>query len=336
MIKYLLKRIANWILLIFLATNLTYFLANGFLHPRSNYENTEKLHQITPEQVDRQLDLYNLNDHVNIFERWAIWLKNIALHWDWGYSPAGQWVNQQVGFRIWVSAELMLGGTILATLIGICVGVYTASRQYKFGDRAWQAISILAMNIHPAVAALLVVLLGISVNHLVQNLVHDPSFILLYVTGAKSDNVHGFFPTLLDALQHLALPTLSLTLIGYAGTHFTQRTLLLDNIAADYVRTARAKGLTKAQAIRKHALRTSLIPIAVSFAYSIPGVFLGALISENIFGWQGMGAYFVQAMGKNDIHGVVAVSAFGAAATAVGAILADIILVYLDPRVRVS
>ena len=141
---------------------------------------------------------------------------------------------------------------------------------------------------------------------------------------------------MVDYAQHLVLPTLSLLIISYAGYHFMQRTLLLDNLNADYVRTARAKGLTKAQAVRKHALRTSLIPVATSVAFSVPGIFTGAVMTERIFAWQGMGQYFTQTIARNDVHGVVVVAAFGAAMTAVSAILADLIVVALDPRVRVS
>ena len=102
------------------------------------------------------------------------------------------------------------------------------------------------------------------------------------------------------------------------------------------MRTARAKGLTKQQAIRKHALRTSLIPVATQLAFNIPPVFTGAVLTETIFAWNGMGRYFIDTISKNDVHGVVAIAAFTAVLTAIGAILADIAVVVLDPRVRVS
>ncbi|WP_446423344.1 ABC transporter permease subunit [Kitasatospora purpeofusca] len=120
------------------------------------------------------------------------------------------------------------------------------------------------------------------------------------------------------------------------GHHLTQRSLLLDVIGSDFVRTARATGLTRARAIRRHALRTALIPTAQSVAFSIPAVFTGAVLTETVFGWNGMGQYFVQTINKNDVHGTVATAAFAAALTAIGAILADITTVLLDPRVRVS
>ncbi|NLT30811.1 MAG: ABC transporter permease [Propionibacterium sp.] len=327
MIKYLIRRIAGWLALIVLATNLTYFLAWGFLNPRSNY--AERRPPLPPEVVDTTLGTYNLNDKVPLLERWWTWLTNIVTKWDWGSSPVGVSVNGEVAYRMWVSAQLVLGATILATVIGIGLGVYTASRQYKLADRAWQGISIFTMNIPAVVMGFIVVVIGIRFNQAVGGTV-------FYVTGAKSIGVEGFFPVLIDTLQHLVLPTISLIIIQYAATHFLQRSLLLDNINADYVRTARAKGLPKAKAVRKHALRTSLIPVATSVAFSIPAVFTGAVMTETIFGWEGMGRYFIQTISKNDIHGVVASAAFAAMLTAVGAILSDIVVAALDPRVRVS
>jgi peptide/nickel transport system permease protein len=312
--------------MIIVATNLTYFLANLFLHPRSNYVGRRP--PIPDDVISASLNQYNLNDEVPVLSRWWIWIKGIVLDWNWGFSPVGESVNEQVAFRIWVSAEFILGATILMTLIGIALGVYTASRQYKFADRVAQGTSIITLNIPTVVAAFGIVLLAIQFNQAVGSTV-------FYVVGSQSDNVEGFGPVLLDRAQHLILPTIVLVITGYAGTHFLQRSLLLDTISADYVRTARAKGLTKAQAVRRHALRTSLIPVATQVAFSIPGLFTGAVITETIFGWEGMGRYFSRTIATNDIHGVVATAAFGALMTAIGAILADIAVVVLDPRVRV-
>ncbi|CEH03870.1 IM protein of oligopeptide ABC transporter (OPN:undef) [Propionibacterium freudenreichii] len=326
-IKYLLRRVLGWIGMIFLATNLTYFLANLFLDPKANY--LERNPPIPDDQIDRMLHPYNLDPTVSLIDRWWTWLQDVLLHWNWGMSPDGQAVNTQVAFRVWNSAQLMLGATILACAVGIAVGVYTASRQYKLGDRIFQAISIVAMNTHIVVASMVAVIVAIAINGAAGQRI-------FFVTGSASIGVHGFFPVLLDKAQHLILPTLCLLFINYASYHFMQRSLLLDNINADYVRTARAKGLTKPQAIRRHALRTSIIPVATQVAFAIPGIFTGAVLTEKIFGWQGMGDYFVTTIAKNDIHGVVAVAAFAAAMTAVGAILADIFVVLLDPRVKVS
>jgi len=326
-LRYLVRKSLGWLLMIVVATNLTYFLANFFLDPRANYLQLRPPR--TPEQINLSLDQYNLSPETPLLQRWWHWISGIVLRWDWGFSPIGESVNGQIGFRIGVSAQLVLFALILSTTIGIALAVYTASRQYRFADRFHQGLSIITLNIPMVVAGLAVVLLAISLN---QSL----GTTLLFVAGAQSPGVSGFWPLLVDRFQHLVLPTVALVVTSYAGYHMLQRSLLLDNINSDYVRMARAKGLTRQQAIRRHGLRTSLIPVATSIAFAIPALFTGAVITETIFAWEGMGRYFVTTIGKNDVHGVVAVAAFGALMTAIGAILADIVVVALDPRVRVN
>ncbi len=327
MLRYLVRRTLGWLAMIFVATNLTYFLASLFLNPRSNY--TGRNPPVPEAIADAALSQYGLNDKVPLLERWWGWLSSVVTRWDWGKSPVGESVNEQVAFRIWNSAELLLGATILMTIIGIALAVWTASKQYSATDRVVQFISTITMNLPVIVAGLGIVIMAIAFNNAVGTRV-------FYVTGARSDGVQGFWPVIVDTLQHLTLPTIVLVVTGYAGTYFLQRSLLLDNIGADYVRTARAKGLTRSQAVRKHALRTSLIPVVTSIAFSIPGMFTGAILTESVFQWEGMGRYFITTIAKNDIHGVVAIAAFSAVMTAIGALLADIAVVALDPRVRVS
>jgi len=313
--------------MIVVATNLTYFLANLFLDPRANYLQLRPPR--TPEQIARSLAQYHLDPNTPLLQRWWDWISGIVLRWDWGYSPIGESVNTQIAFRVGVSAQLVVFSLVLSTSIGIALGVYTASRQYRFADRFHQGLSIITLNIPIVVASLVVVLLAIVLNQSLGST-------LLYVAGAQSPTISGFWPTVVDRIQHLVLPTISLTMISYAGYHLLQRSLLLDNINSDYVRMARAKGLTRQVAIRRHGLRTSLIPVATSIAFAIPALFTGAVLTETIFAWQGMGQYLFQTISKNDVHGAVAVAAFGALMTAVGAILADIAVVVLDPRVRVT
>ena len=326
-LRYLLRRAAGWLAMIVVATNLTYFLANAFLDPRANYLQLRPPR--SPEEISRSLGQYNLDPATPILHRWWVWLSGILAHWNWGASPIGDSVNGQLAFRIGVSGQLVFFSLLLAVLLGIGLGVYTAARQYRPGDRIFQALSILTLNTPAAVAGLAVVLVAIAINQAVGGT-------LFFVAGAQTPNLTGFWPLVLDRVQHLVLPTISLLVITYAGYHLLQRSLLLDNINSDFVRTARAKGLTREQAIRKHGLRTSLIPVATQVAFAIPLLFTGAVITEKIFAWQGMGDYFVATISKNDINGVVATAAFAAAATAIGALLADLAVVALDPRVRVS
>jgi peptide/nickel transport system permease protein len=134
----------------------------------------------------------------------------------------------------------------------------------------------------------------------------------------------------------MVLPTLVLTLLGLAGLQRLQRGLMLDALGSDFVRTARAKGLRENKAVMKHALRTALIPTGTYFAFQAATLFVGATFTERIFAFQGMGIYGVDTISKQNINGVVAVTAFGGLCYLVGALLADLMVAFLDPRVRLS
>ena len=327
MVRYVTRKAAGWLAMIVVATNATFFLASWFLDPRSNYRELRPVR--TDAQIAHALEPYGLSPHWSVVHRWWYWLSHVATGFDWGHSPTGVPVNAEIPQRALVSGQLILLGTVASVVIGVALGVRTAARQYGVTDRAAQAVSVVLFNVPAAVSALALVLCAVWLNQRAGTTV-------LHVAGAGTPGVEGGWATVTDRLDHLVLPTVNLTLLGYAGWHLTQRALLLDTINAEFVRTARATGLTRAQAIRRHALRASLIPTATSVAFSIPAVFTGAIVTETVFGWEGMGRYFTETIAKNDVDGVVAVAAFGAVATAAGAILADIATVALDPRVRAA
>ena len=312
MLKFIAKRLANYVVMLFVAISCTYFLASGFMRPRSNYES--RTPRPPAASINRSLDLANINDHTNIFTRYWRWLTGVVTRWDWGLSPDLGSVNGALAPRIVASTELVTIATVLSIVLGVALGIYTAQRQYKWQDRLF---------------ALLVVMLAIFING-------ASGFRLFYVTGLSSYTGNNWFLRLADFGQHIILPTIVLTILGMVSYHLTQRTYLLDEMHADYVRTARAKGLTRRQAIRRHALRASLIPTAVNVAFSIASVFTGAVITESIFAINGLGRYFIQAILDNDINASVAIAAFGGVCTLAGALLADIVSAWLDPRIKMS
>lgn len=327
MIKYIIKRIVNYIVMLFVAVSMTYFLASAFMSPRSNYMSR---HPIPPEaSIDFALTSANINDKTPVIQRYFIWLKNIFTQWNWGLAPDQSPVGPQIAARAASSVQLVTLATILGILLGVSIGVYTAIRQYQWQDRVLNSVATFLLVIPAAVMALLVVLAAIQINT-------ASGARIFYVTGLHSYQGSNPWLYLVDTLQHLILPTISMTIPGAVGYHLTQRTYLLDTINADYVRTARAKGLTLNKAIRRHALRTSLIPTAQSVAFSIASVFTGAVISESIYAVNGLGKYFVTAITMNDINGSVAIAAFSGVCTLVGALLADLFSVWLDPRIKLS
>ncbi len=320
MLRFIGRRLLNYTVMLFAATTLAYFLASSFLNPRSNY--LQMRPQPPEASIDASLDLANVNDKVPVVARYLTWLEQVALHWNWGLSPQGESVNSAVAYRAVVSAKVVLISTLLAVVIGVSVGVASAIRQYRPFDRVSNAISVFFLVCPTFVLALLLVLGGIRFNDAIGAR-------WFYVTGLGNG---GF----IEYLQHVALPTLTLTLVGYVGYHLTQRTYLLDTMNADYVRTARAKGVPKNVAIRRHALRTSLIPTAMGVVWSLTSVITGSVFVETIFAIDGAGKYFIDALTKNDINGSVAIAAMGGFATCAGLLLADIVVAMLDPRIRIG
>ena len=324
---YIFKRVVSYAVMIFVATSLTFFMASAFMSPRSNYES--KTPRPPQESIEKSLNDANLNDKTPIMERYGSWLKGIFTQWDWGKTPEGSSVNAEISSRILNSVKLLTLATILSVVIGVSLGVYTAQRQYQWQDRFWSGVASVFMVIPTVVLAILIVFFAIEVNSATGTRI-------FYVTGLSSYTGDNALVALVDFLQHIFLPTVVLTIITSVGYHLGQRTYLLDEMHADYVRTARAKGLTRKQAIRKHALRASLIPTAVSVAFSIASVFTGAVMTEKIFAIHGMGEYFINCINNNNIYGAVAVAAFSGLCTLVGALLADLFAAALDPRIKLS
>jgi len=143
-------------------------------------------------------------------------------------------------------------------------------------------------------------------------------------------------PSLGGRLEHLLWPTIVLLLVEGAFFARIQRNLMLDSLGEDYVRTARAKGLPKSKAVMKHALRTALIPTGTYVAFSVATVFIGAVYTEIMFSWPGMGKYLQQTLTGMDVNGITAITAFTGVCIVAGAILSDIAVAVLDPRVRLS
>lgn len=325
--KYLLRRLANYAVLLFVAVSFAYFLAATQLHPRQLFEMRNP--PMDPNSIDNILYAANVNDKTPVLQRYVTWLGSVFGHWNWGTSPKGGSVNEEVSRRMWVSLRLMLPGWLLGVVLGVAIGAYTATKQYKVSDRVATAFTLFLIATPSFVLGTVVQILAIKFNKAVGSTV-------FYVSQEQTAGTTGFWNLLLDRAHHIILPTLVLTLLGLSSLSRLQRNLMLDSLGADYVRTARAKGLRRSKAVVKHALRTALIPTGTYIAFQVSGLFLGATYTERIFGYNGMGIYGVSTISGLDINGVVAVTAFGGVCYLVGATLADIFVAILDPRVRLS
>jgi peptide/nickel transport system permease protein len=223
--------------------------------------------------------------------------------------------------------QLILVAEILAVLIAIAVGVYSAIRQYSVFDYTATSFSFLGL-------ATPVFWLALILQVVVTNIYLNWDVRLFYTAGLQSDEPGGGLATLWDRVQHLALPWLVLMFASVAGYSRYMRASMLEVVNSDYVRTARAKGLLERRVVMKHAFRNALIPLVTLVALNFGTLLGGAVVTETIFALDGMGRYFINALGAGDPYPIMAWLMITAVMIIIGNLLADIIYGYLDPRIR--
>ncbi|WP_406268699.1 ABC transporter permease [Nocardia sp. NBC_00881] len=325
MTGFLLRRALNYVVLLLLASFLTFSLASLTFRP---LDSLEQRNPRPPQAViDAKAEELHLDDPIP--QRYLTWIKGIP-HGDFGTTLAGQPVSEELPRRVAVSLRLLIVGSLVGTVLGVLIGAAGAIRQYKFSDYFTTVVSLLVLSTPVFLLATLLKYGALEINSLTG------SQIFLYTGETSASRIDGFWPQLLDRVQHLILPTAGLALGGMAGYSRYQRNAMLDVLQSDFIRTARAKGLTRSKALYKHGLRTALIPMATLFAYSLGGLITGATFTEKIFGWHGVGEWLVDSINAQDLYVVVTVTAFAGLVVLVSGLLSDIVYAILDPRVRVS
>lgn len=325
-IGYMVRRVTNYAVLLFVAVSLVYLLASTQLDPYSVY--TLRSPPVPDATVERIMLEYNLSTQVPLVQRYLTWLGGV-LHGNWGLSPLGVPVNDEIAARMWVSLRLVLLGTVLGLAAGVALGAWTAAHQYELPDRLVTVGSLVVISIPMFVLATVATITAIGVNNATGLQVFE-------FTGETGEM--GTYPgaAVVDRLQHLVLPTVVLALAGAASLSRIQRNVMLDTLGTDYVRTARAKGLRRGRAYRRHALRMAIIPTATYIAFAVATMFVGATYVERVFSFRGLGMYAVDTIPRQDVHGIVAVTAISGACVMAGALLSDLLVASLDPRVRLG
>jgi peptide/nickel transport system permease protein len=325
MTRFLARRFLNYVVLLILASFLTFTLTSYSFKP---LDSLEQRNPRPPQAViDAKAADLNLDRPIPI--RYARWASG-AVQGDFGTTITGQPISDELGRRVGVSLRLLLIGSVLGTLIGVVIGAWGAIRQYHLSDRFITVLSLLLLSTPVFVIATLLTLAATRVNSILGVQLFE------YIGETSATPVTGWWNQFVDRVQHLVLPSFTLALLGAAGYSRYQRNAMLDVLGQDFIRTARAKGLTRRQALFRHGLRTALIPMATLFAYGIGGLVTGAVFTEKIFGWHGMGEWVVQGISTQDTNIIAAVTVFTGAAVLLAGLLSDVIYAALDPRVRVS
>ncbi|MBB4930129.1 peptide/nickel transport system permease protein [Lipingzhangella halophila] len=325
--KFLVRRLAGYVVLVVLATSFAYLLAASTLNPRVNYE--ERSDRPSEEQIDQRLDELNLNDKTPLAERWYVWASGVVKG-DFGPTVTGTSVNEEVERRAWVSLQLIVVGTVLGSTIGVGAGAYAAVRQYRMFDRISTVAAFFVLAIPSVVVAISLQAFATTFNQAAGT-----QIFVFHGQGTLGLEA-GFWGTLWDRARHMLLPTLVLALAQFAAFSRYQRNMMLDVLGSDFVRTARAKGLRRRTALLKHALRTAMIPTVTYFTFTFGVLMAGTTFIERIYNWNGMGSWVVESIRNNDVHAVAAASCFMAVCLMAASLLSDVLYVWLDPRARVG
>ncbi len=325
MTRFLARRLLNYVVLLALASFLTFSLTSLSFTPLDSllHRNPRPPQSV----IDAKAAELDLDKPIPL--RYAHWASG-AVRGDFGTTVTGQPVSAELGRRIGVSLRLLVIGSVLGATLGVLVGAWSAVRQYRLSDRLITAVSLLILSAPTFVIASLLILGANKVNSVLGVQLFE------YIGETSPDATGGVWNQFVDRMQHLVLPTTTLALGAIAGYSRYQRNAMLDVLGQDFIRTARAKGLTRRQALFKHGLRTALIPMATLFAYGVAGVVTGAVFVEKIFGWHGMGEWVVQGIATQDTNIIAAVTVFSGAVILLAGLLSDVIYAALDPRVRVT
>ncbi len=323
MLTYVARRVLYSIPVLLMASFIAFWGVRSTFDPTAKYRTSRDATRIIAEKR------HELGLDRPIIAQWWTWFSNF-LRGNWGTSSATNGdVRQMTTRALGFTMQLIFWGILISLLVAISVGVFSAVRQYSVPDYLFTGLSYLGIAM-PVFWFALMANQFLSIwpkehFHLSQSPVY---FVGLHSTGQSGVN--------LDYFRHLALPVLALTVQIIAVWSRFQRASMLDVLSADYVRTARAKGLPPRTVIFKHSLRNALLPLVSQTAVDIGALFGGLIITEQIYSVPGMGRLFIGGLQSGDVNVVLAWMMVSAIFVILFNLVADIVYGLLDPRIRLS
>jgi len=278
--------------------------------------------KVSAEAKARLHSLYGLDKPLHV--QYWLWLSRLV-RFDFGRSfKDGRLVIIKILERLPATLLLNVLSLLLIFFIALPIGIISAVRQDSFFDKGMTVFVFLGFSV-PAfwLALLLMVLFGVVLGWLPISGMHSVNF-----------PYFSFWGKLWDIIKHLILPVFVSAFGGLAYLSRYSRTSMLEVLRQDYIRTARAKGLSEKKVIYRHALRNALIPIVTLLGLSLPALIGGGFIFETIFAWPGMGRLGYQAIMARDYPVIMGVGVIAALLTLSGNLIADITYAFIDPRIR--
>ncbi|GAA3872141.1 ABC transporter permease [Saccharothrix violaceirubra] len=332
MFRYIIRRLLISIPLLIVASFLCFALTAAMGDPLGEWKLQKPR---TPAEIAQAYERTGYNKP--FLERYGDWAVNFAKG-DWGKSiapgHAGKPVKEDVLRAFGVTLRLILIAEFVALALGMAVGVIGAVRQYSLFDYVATGISFTMFSMPLFCVALIIKQGGISLNDWLESIGADR---WITTAGPPGDGFKGSFGE--QVYQYTGaylLPTICLVVIQFALYSRFQRASMLDTLNSDYVRTAQAKGISQGRAIFKHAFRNALIPIVTVSSLNIGLQFSGAVITETVFGWSGMGKFIIDAINGLELYQVLGFMMVTAVFIIAFNLIADILYAFLDPRIRLD
>ncbi len=320
MLTYIVRRILYSIPVLFFSTFFSFLFVSYAGNPTALLRQNPR---VPPSTIQHLI----IQEHLNkpVIERYFYWLQDVFTHKLGESLVTLQPIWPQITRTMGHTLQFIVISEVLALILGVAVGIYSAIRQYSVFDYLFTSISFLGFAMPTFWLALL---LQISFT----DIYNDWNVRVFYTSGLNS--LPGGPAWSWDRLQHLALPVATLCIISFAVYSRYMRASMLDVINSDYVRTARAKGVSEWRVIMRHVFRNALIPLTTVAALNFGALLGGAIITETIFSLDGIGYWFIQALNALDLYEVMAYLFITAIAVVVFNLIADILYGFLDPRIR--
>jgi len=316
MSQYLVKRLAQGIPVIILVSIGIFILVN--LAPGGPLAHLEQQPGVTEEDIQRRFEALGLDDPIHV--RYLRWAGNF-IRGDFGASmdSTRQPVVDLLRPRIVPTIYLTVGAMILSFAMAIPIGIIQATKQYSVFDYVGTVAAFLGVSVPNFFLGL--ILLFVFALHLG-----------LFPTGGFSRPLAE--DTFFTHLHHAILPVIALGTARAASLTRYMRSSMLEAIGEDYIRTARSKGLKERMVVYKHALRNALIPVITLFGLQVPLLFSGAVITEEVFSWPGIGRLTIRAVHQRNYTVILATSVIFAVLVFAGNFLADVLYTVVDPRIK--
>ena len=334
MLKYILKRLFISIFVLLGVSIIIYTLVRMMPNDYLDIKFSSQLQQgtITIDQLNEFKAQYGIGDNSfkGLVDGYFTWLTNM-LKGDFGTSfKYEKPVAEVIGDNMWVSFAIAVIATILQFAIAIPLGITSATHQYSKRDYAVTIFTMIGISLPTYFfAAIIVKVFSVELGWF-------PSTGLISAGETYTKDFAGFMAKLLDMGHHLVLPILCTVILSLGGLMRYTRTNTLEVLNADYIRTARAKGLPEKQVIYKHAFRNTMIPLVTLLAGILPSLFGGMMITEEVFAIDGIGRLAYKALSEGDIPFVMGYNMFLAVLTVIGTLFSDIMYSVVDPRVKLG